>query len=123
MTETKKNTKPKLTFMLHEPETFVCVGKYASTDWSYAALKAASRGFEKILLRKTNSKEVREFLGKVVELDIPQEVKRGDRVIMYNRKPVVKYVQKFYYTGPEINDSNTNCIPTNVKASDVEVRV
>lgn len=91
--------RPKITFMLHDPKDMSSLGKYVSTDYRYAALKVASRGHKRILLRKTNSKEVREFAGDVVPLETPKQISRGDRVINYNKKPTVKYVRKFVYTG------------------------
>lgn len=101
------NKKPKITFMLHDPKDMSSLGKYVSTDYRYAALKVASRGHKKILLRKTNNKEVREFAGDVVPLEIPKQINRGDRVISYNKKPTVKYVRKFLYSGslPEEEDA------------------
>lgn len=95
--------KPKSTFMLHDPKDLSSLGKYQSTDYRYAALKVASRGHKHILLRKTNTKEVREFTGDVVPLDKPKEIHRGDRVIKYTKKPVVKFVKKWVYQG-DIND-------------------
>lgn len=95
--------KPKSTFMLHDPKDLSSLGKYQSTDYRYAALKVASRGHKHILLRKTNTKEVREFTGDVVALDNPKEIHRGDRVIKYTKKPVVKFVKKWVYQG-DIND-------------------
>lgn len=94
-----KNKKPKCTFMLHDPADFSSLGKYQSTDFRYAALKVASRGHKTILLRKTNSKEMREFVGDVVALDTPKEIHRGDRVIKYTRKPTVKFVRTFVFQG------------------------
>lgn len=91
--------KPKVTFMLHDPSDMSSLGKYVSTDYRYAALKVASRGHKRILLRKTNTKEVREFTGDVVPLDTPKEIHRGDRVISYNKKPVVRFVRKFVFSG------------------------
>lgn len=91
--------KPKITFMLHDPKDMTSLGKYVSTDYRYAALKVASRGHKHILLRKTNSKEVREFTGDVVTLDTPKQINRGDRVISYYKKPTVKFVRKFVYSG------------------------
>lgn len=103
------NKRPKITFMLHDPRDMSSLGKYVSTDYRYAALKVASRGHKKILLRKTNSKEVREFDGDVVPLETPKQISRGDRVISYNKKPTVKYVRKFVYTGalPEEEPAET----------------
>lgn len=96
--------KPKSTFMLHDPKDLSSLGKYQSTDFRYAALKVASRGHKQILLRKTNTKEIREFQGDVVTLDTPKEIHRGDRVIKYSKKPVVKYVKKWVYQGAPLDD-------------------
>lgn len=53
-----KVKKVKKTFMLHKPVSFENLGKFVSTDFRYAALKAASRGHKNILLRITNTKLV-----------------------------------------------------------------
>lgn len=94
-----KARRPRITFMLHDPADMASLGKYVSTDYRYAALKVASRGHKRILLRRTNSKEVREFEGDVVPLETPKQVHRGDRVISYNKKPTVKFVRRFVYGG------------------------
>lgn len=94
-----RTRKPRIAFMLHDPEDMSSLGKYVSTDYRYAALKVASRGHKRILLRKTNTKEVREFAGDVVPLDKPKEISRGDRVISYNKKPTVKFVRRFVFGG------------------------
>ena len=91
--------KAKITFMLHDAGDMCSLGKYVSTDYRYAALKAASRGHHRILLRKTNTKEVREFEGDVVPLENPKKISRGDRVIEYNKKPSVRYKGKFVFEG------------------------
>lgn len=101
----KAAPKPKCTFMLHDPKDLSSLGKYQSTDFRYAALKVASRGHKNILLRKTNTKEIREFKGDVVALDTPKEIHRGDRVIKYSKKPVVKFVKKWVYAGPLDDDT------------------
>ena len=98
--------KPKITFMLHDPADMSSLGKYVSTDYRYAALKVASRGHRQILLRKTNTKEVREFAGDVVTLDTPKQISRGDRVISYFKKPTVKFVKKFVYDGALLADDD-----------------
>lgn len=90
--------------MLHDPKDLSSLGKYQSTDFRYAALKVASRGHKSILLRKTNTKEIREFTGDVVALDTPKEIHRGDRVIKYTKKPVVKFVKKWVYQGAIADD-------------------
>lgn len=97
--------KNKSTFMLHDPKDLSSLGKYQSTDFRYAALKVASRGHKQILLRKTNTKEIREFTGDVVTLDQPKEIHRGNRVIKYSKKPVVKFIKKWVYQGPIEDDS------------------
>lgn len=92
--------KPKSTFMLHDPVDFHPLGKFISTDYRYAALKTASRGVTKILLRKTNTKTIREFEGRIITLDAPKEIVRGNRTIVYSKKPAVKFVKSFLYAGP-----------------------
>ena len=83
--------------MLHNPDDMSALGKFVSTDYRYAALKVASRGHKRILLRKTNTREVREFTGDVVDLATPKEIHRGDRVITYSKRPVVRFVRKFTF--------------------------
>lgn len=100
-----KAKKVKKTFMLHKPGTYENLGKFVSTDFRYAALKAASRGHEDILLRITNTKLVYQYKGEVVKLDKPQVVKRGERTITYSMKPTVKFLKKFIYEG-EVNDGD-----------------
>lgn len=100
-----KARKEKCTFMLHDPNDLSSLGKYQSTDFRYAALKVASRGHKSILLRKTNTKEMREFTGDVVALDVPKEIHRGDRVIKYTKRPVVKFVKKWTFEG-QIDDDD-----------------
>lgn len=95
----EKNRKPKFTFMLHDPNNMSSLGKYVATDYRYAALKAATRGHTKIMLRKTNSKTVHEFNGQVVTLDTPKQISRGDRTISYNKKPKVERVRVFDFDG------------------------
>ena len=103
----KPAPQPKNTFKLHDPKDHSSQGKYQSTEFRYAALKVASRGHKQILLRKTNTKEIREFAGDVVALDQPKEIHRGDRVIKYSKKPVVKFVKKWVYQGPLEDDTTT----------------
>lgn len=98
-TRAPRTPKTKSTYMLHDPKTFTSLGKYVSTDARYSALKAASRGIEDILLRKTNSKIIYKYKGSVVTLDQPQIVKRGEREIAYTKKPVVKFIEKYVYDG------------------------
>jgi len=90
--------KPKRTFMLHSASDMTALGRFVSTDWRYAALKAASRGHTKILLRQTGTREVREFDGDRVEIS-PKEITRGGRTIVYTHRPQVKFARKFTYAG------------------------
>lgn len=91
--------RPRHTFMLHDPTDFSPLGKYVSTDYRYAALKVASRGHTQILLRKTNSREIREYAGKITPLDTPKLITRGNppRTIQYNKKPSVHFLRKFIF--------------------------
>jgi hypothetical protein len=113
-TETKKatrNKRPRLTFMLHAPDTYENLGKFQSSDARYAALKCASRGHKNILLRQTNTSQIVEYEGSVQDLDVPKEITRGDppRTIRYTKKPVVRFVKKYVYTGPVAHlDENVN---------------
>ena len=95
-----KKRKPRITFMLHHPDTMANLGKFVSTDYRYAALKAATRGTKRILLRKTNTKEVREFAGDIVPLPQPKVIQRMGREIVYTKKPKVRFVRGFVYKGP-----------------------
>lgn len=103
--------KPKITFMLHDPRDMSSLGKYVSTDYRYAALKVASRGHQRIMLRKTNTKEVREFTGQVVPLVNPKTINRGGREIVYNKKPAVRYVRTFVYDGKLPEDEREEPAP------------
>lgn len=109
----KKQRVPrtKFTFMLHDPKTFVSLGKYVSTDYRYAALKVASRGIKDIYLRKTNTKIVYVYEGKVVELETPQVVTRGERQITYTKKPTVSFVRKYVYTGDIDEEQEPSNVP------------
>lgn len=120
--QTEMKSKPvRHTFMLHSPSTMESLGKFQSSDYRYAALKVASRQhptlqttsnsgekYSRILLRKTNTKEIREFEGRVITLDTPTEVKRGDRTIAYSKKPVVKYINRWVFDNAEAFDAADN---------------
>lgn len=86
----EKVRKQKRTYMLHNPETYACLGKYVSTTPRLAALKAASRGHTDILLRETNTKIMHHYEGGIRSLDTPQVVQRGDQTVTYTNKPFVK---------------------------------
>ena len=95
--------KPKSvrhSFMLHDPVNMEAVSKYSSSHARYAALKAASAGVKRIILRRTNSKICRVYEGDIVDLPEPKVIKRGDREITYKRKPTVRFTgETFVYDG------------------------
>ena len=97
-----KVKKPTLTYMLHDPETMENAGKYNSTSHRNAALKAATKGFTRILLRRTKTKLIYEYAGEANVLDEPKVVPRGNRNIVYAKKPKAKFVKSFEYNGPKL---------------------
>ena len=121
--------KKRPTFMLHEPGTMLFRGKYRSSSHRYAALKATKTGLEEILLRQTNTKTVHRYTGKVLTLDKPRVVMRGDREIVYRKKPVATYHGSFEFTGKlpdneqdddavDADDPKENASPDEVDAGD-----
>lgn len=100
-----RRKKPKYTYMLHDPSSMESLGKYVSTDYRYAALKVISRwhkhGLRRILLRRTNSKEIHEFEGSVVPLPQPKVIQRAGHEIVYHHKPDAKFVKAWVYEGVE----------------------
>jgi hypothetical protein len=108
----KRAARPRVTYMLHAPETFVPLGKFQSSDARYAALKAASRGHTDILLRQTNTRIISQYEGKVQTLDQPHVTVRQGREITYSKKHCVKFVKKFPFEGKIISED----APLNPKA-------
>lgn len=102
--------KPKRTFMLHDATTMAALGRFVSTDYRYAALKAASRGHTTILLRQTGTREVREFSGEKVSIP-PKSIQRGGRTVTYNHQPKVKFLRTFKFTG-QVDDAAGALNPT-----------
>lgn len=97
---TAKPTKPKQTFMLHEPDSMAAIGRFVTTgDWRAAALKAASRGHTKILLRKTGTKEIREYAGRKDPINPPKVIQRAGREIKYSHRPAATFVRTFVWNG------------------------
>jgi hypothetical protein len=94
----KKKQSKKKTFMLHDPSDMSALGRFVSTDWRYAALKAASRDHKDIVLRQTGTREVRKFEGSKVPIEA-KEITRGGRTIKYTHRPSVKYLGTFTYDG------------------------
>lgn len=102
----KRAGRARVTYMLHKPKTFESLGKFQSSDARYAALKAASRGHTTILLRETNTRIIYEYEGKVQVLDTPHVTVRQGRTITYSKKPVVRFVAKYPFTGKHLNDDD-----------------
>lgn len=112
--------------MLHEPRTLQALCKCQSTDFRYAALKCASRrdklppscsnedGSTKILLRRTNSKVLREYTGNVITLDTPQQVVRDGRTITYTKKPQVKFMKSWTWDDAlhDLKEDDAEQVPT-----------
>ena len=116
-TKPTKPKKPKRTFMLHDPKDMSCISKFKATEERYAALKAASQGHTDILLRATNTKQIRQYTGSYVTLDTPKEVRRGNDPtkppIRYTREPRVVFVKKWTYEGklPALDDDDAAARP------------
>lgn len=109
-----KKVREKKTYMLHHPQTYVCLGKYVSTTPRLAALKAASRKHTDILLRETNTKIMHHYEGGIKDLETPQVVKRGDQTVTYTTKPYVKTKGKpFTMQSLETNDADLSDVPKN----------
>lgn len=89
--------------MLHDPDSMVPLGKFVSTDYRYAALKAASRGHTNIFLRQTGTREVRVFDGMKAKIE-PKSITRGGRTVTYTHQPKVKFVRSFTFDGT-VDDS------------------
>lgn len=102
----EKVKKPVRTFMLHKPDTLEQIGKFSSTDYRYAALKAATRGHTDIWLRETNTKIIYVYTGRRVDLENPQEIRRGNQVIVFKSKPEVKFVKKQPFGGDISHDND-----------------
>lgn len=115
--------KTKFTFMLHDCKTMEAIGKLVSVDYRYGALKACSRinklpesckgeeeGTVKIWLRRTNTKIIREYVGRVVTLDSPQTVVRQNREIVYTKRPHVKYVKQWVWEESS-GEESTQSVP------------
>jgi hypothetical protein len=99
--------RPKKTFMLHDPADMSAAGRFVAPGYREAALKAASRGHTDILLRKSGTREIRQFQGFIETLSVPKTVKRGDREVLFSKKPNVKFVKKYQFDG-KVQDDETN---------------
>jgi len=91
---------PGHTFMLHHPSDMSFDGTYTAPTPRAAALKAASKGVRRILLRKTNTKEIHEYSGVKQALAEPKTVERAGRTVTFAHKPVVKLVRVWVWDSP-----------------------
>lgn len=100
--------RAKKTFMLHDPVDMSAAGRFVAPGFREAALKAASRGHSDILLRRSGTREIRRFSGHIETLDVPKVVKRGEREVLFSKKPNVKFVDKFQFDGTVHDENETN---------------
>jgi hypothetical protein len=94
-----RTVRKKRVFMLHDPKTMKGVGRFTSTTPRGAAEKAASRGFQDILLRETGTRIILRYTGAIVKLDPPKTVDRGTTTVTFTKKSVVKYTSKSAWDG------------------------
>jgi hypothetical protein len=87
-----KPRRATTTFVLHHPGTLEPLGHFVAACYREAALKACSRGHCDILLRRTGTKKGKRFKGFADVLEKPKEVMRGERRIVFTKKPNVKLV-------------------------------
>lgn len=99
--------RPKKTFMLHAPGDMSATGRFVAPGYREAALKASSRGHTDILLRRSGTREIRQFQGFIETLSTPKVVKRGDREVLFSKKPNVKFVKKYQFDG-KVQDDEPN---------------
>ena len=92
--------------MLHNPTDMSALGRFVAPGYREAALKAASRGHADILLRKSGTREIRKFEGFIEVLDTPKVVKRGDREVLFAKKPNVRFVEKYHFDGHANDDDD-----------------
>jgi len=116
--ETKpKNPKNKKTYTSHDPESFRVLNRVQASEFRYAALKCVTNqnklkakgqlpsgctlpdGRFRILLRQTNTRLIREYIGEICVLDEPQVVQRQGREIRYTQKPKVSFLRSYIYSG------------------------
>lgn len=102
-----RKSRPKRTFMLHGVDDMSCVHKFSAPGFREAAMKAASKGHGRILLRRCGTSEVREYVGRFVALDPPVVVARrgAAKPIEYHRKPRVEFVRAFQFSGNNVEDA------------------
>lgn len=112
-----RSKKEKKTFTSHCPESFRVINRVQASEFRYAALKCVTNqnkllkkeqlpsgclmpdGRFRILLRQTNTRLIREYVGEICELENPQVVQRQGREIKYTKKPKVSFVRSFIFDG------------------------
>lgn len=124
---TTTNKKEKKTFTSHCPDSFKVINRVQASEFRYAALKCVTNqnkllkkeqlptgcllpdGRFRILLRQTNTRLIREYVGQVCELENPQVVQRQGREIKYTKKPKVSFVRSFIYDSaiPAVDDDES----------------
>jgi hypothetical protein len=90
----------KLTFMLHDPSDMSDIGRFRGNDVWHAALKAASKKHERILLRRTRTKIVHEFAGRRERLAAPKSVIKNGEPVTFEFQPRVEHVRSWEFTTP-----------------------
>lgn len=98
--------KKRRTFVLHDPTSMAVLARMRGVDPRYSALKAASRGHTDIHLREAGTRVVRKYEGLVQTLDTPSIVKRGEREIVYTKRPRAHLKQKYVWNGPSAADDD-----------------
>jgi len=114
---TKRTPKPKKTYTSHDPDSFRVINRVQASEFRYAALKCVTNqnklknkdqlpegctlpdGKFRILLRQTNTRLIREYIGEICTLDEPQVVQRHGREIRYTKKPKVSFLRSYIYSG------------------------
>ena len=113
--------KVKKSFTSHDPDSFRVLNRVQASEFRYAALKCVTNqnklknkgelppgcllpdGRFRILLRQTNTRVIREYVGEICELENPQVVLRDGREIRYTKKPKVSFVRSYIYSGSTEN--------------------
>ena len=86
--------------MLHDPSDMSDIGRFRGPDVWHAALKAASRRHERILLRRTRTRIVHEFAGRRVKLEAPAETERAGARVRFEFRPQVEHVRSWEFATP-----------------------
>ena len=90
--KTIKKKRDKKNFSLIDPDTKKTISKFTTFGFREAALKAASRKYTVIVLRNDDGK-IKTYEGEIQELENPKTIKRGEREVLFTKKPTVKHVK------------------------------